>query len=382
MARPVETTRRVGANSDLRPPLIRFENVTRRFGPVTAVNSLSLDIHEGEVFSLLGPSGCGKTTLMRMLAGFEAPDSGRILLDGQDLAGMPPHLRPVNMMFQSYALFPHLTVAANIGFGLKQAGLNRAAIAAKVERLVALVQLQGLEDRKPAALSGGQKQRVALARALAREPKVLLLDEPLAALDRKIREQTQFELMRIQRELGATFMVVTHDQDEAMVLSDRIGVMQAGRIEQVGAPREIYERPASRAVAAFVGDINLIEAATGAQDGGLTLFAAPPFPAGLAAAMAASDEAPANGQNVAIAVRPENVILTPGHAPPVRNMAHGHVADLAYLGDWTMIIVALTGGGTVKASRGNAGRAGRGDVAIGDAVTVSFAPDDTRVLSR
>src|SRR5437764_7564875 len=241
-------------------PLVRFDMVSKRFGGVTAVGMVSLDMFEGEFFSLVGPSGCGKTTLLRLLAGFETPEEGRVLLDGKDLAGVPPHRRAVNMMFQSYALFPHLSVERNVAFGLKQDGLPRAEIAARVADMLALVKLEGFERRKPHQLSGGQRQRVALARALVKRPRVLLLDEPLAALDKKLRGETQFELMHLKDKLGFTFVIVTHDQEEAMTVADRIAVMNHGRLAQVGAPAEVYQRPNSRWVAGFVGDVNLIEA--------------------------------------------------------------------------------------------------------------------------
>src|ERR1700754_208174 len=240
-------------------PLLRIDGVVKNFAAVRAVDRLSLDIKAGEFFALLGPSGCGKTTLLRMLAGFEAPDEGRILLGGKDIAQALPHERPINMMFQNYALFPHLSVRDNIAFGLKRAGMARADIATRVAEMVALVKLDGLEKRKPDQLSGGQRQRVALARSLARRPQVLLLDEPLAALDKKLRGSTQAELMELQRRLGMTFIIVTHDQEEAMTVASRIGVMDAGRLDQVGSPRELYEAPASRWIAQFVGDVNLFE---------------------------------------------------------------------------------------------------------------------------
>src|SRR6478736_6681038 len=239
--------------------LVRFDGVSKRFAGIAAVERVSLDIFAGEFFALLGPSGCGKTTLLRLLAGLEMLDAGRILLDGQDIAPVPPYRRPINMMFQSYALFPHLTVEGNIAFGLKQEGLARSEIAARVEEMLALVRLEGFAKRKPHQLSGGQRQRVALARSLVKRPRVLLLDEPLAALDKKLRNETQFELMNLQQQLGLTFIIVTHDQQEAMTMADRIGVMSEGRLMQVGAPAEIYERPNSRWIAEFIGDVNLIE---------------------------------------------------------------------------------------------------------------------------
>src|SRR3954447_9361414 len=257
LAAPVKPEPPAVVNADM--PLLRIEGVGKRFGNFRAVDRLSLDIKAGEFFALLGPSGCGKTTLLRMLAGFETPDEGQILLNGNDIAQVAPHQRPVNMMFQNYALFPHLNVGDNIAFGLKRAGMDRADIATRVAEMLALVKLDGLEKRKPDQLSGGQRQRVALARSLARRPQVLLLDEPLAALDKRLRESTQLELMDLQRRLGMTFIIVTHDQEEAMTVANRIGVMDAGRLEQVASPRELYEAPRSRWVAEFVGDVNLFD---------------------------------------------------------------------------------------------------------------------------
>src|SRR3981189_1936124 len=240
-------------------PLLRIEAVVKKFGVLRAVDRLSLDIRAGEFFALLGPSGCGKTTLLRMLAGLETPDEGRILLNGRDIAQVLPHRRPVNMMFQNYALFPHLNVRDNIAFGLKRAGMSRTEIDKRVAGLVALLKLQGMEKRRPDQLSGGQKQRVVLRAALARQPQVLLPRHPLAAVDKKLRESTQLELMELQRRLGMTFIIVTHDQEEAMTVASRIGVMDAGCLEQVATPRELYEAPHSRWIAEFVGDVNMFE---------------------------------------------------------------------------------------------------------------------------
>src|ERR1700704_2420516 len=289
-------------------PLLRIDGVGKKFGSFRAVDQLSLDIRTGEFFALLGPSGCGKTTLLRMLAGFETPDEGRILLDGKDIAQVLPHQRPVNMMFQNYALFPHLSVRDNIAFGLKRAGMARADIAARVAEMVGLVKLDGLEKRKPDQLSGGQKQRVALARSLARRPQMLLLDEPLAALDKKLRERTQHELMELQRRLGMTFIIVTHDQEEAMTVASRIGVMDHGRLEQVATPRELYEAPASRWVAEFVGDINLFEGQIEPRQPLARRLTITTRDAGTV--YVAEPRQPVTKTNVCVAIRPEKVKLS------------------------------------------------------------------------
>jgi putrescine transport system ATP-binding protein len=361
-------------------PLIRFEGVAKRFGDVVAVDDVSLDIREGEFFCLLGPSGCGKTTLMRMLAGFEEPDAGRVVLAGEDLAGTPPHRRPVNMMFQSYALFPHLTVTGNIAFGLKQERRRKAEIAERVAEMLRLVQLEPCADRYPQQLSGGQRQRVALARALAKRPKVLLLDEPLAALDRKLREETQFELKAIQARLGTTFLVVTHDQQEAMAMADRIAVMDRGRIVQVGTPGEIYEAPASRFVAQFVGDVNLLEGRVRGRDGSSWTIEAAAAPEGLF--VESAEPGLMEGMSVAVAVRPEKMAIHRERPTGERNLLAGEVADVSYLGDWTVLRVRLDTGETLRVSRQNATRAVAAPIARGERAFVSFPPDAAVVLTR
>ena len=357
-------------------PLVRFEAVSKWFGDVPAVDRLSLDIHEGEFFALLGPSGCGKSTLLRMLAGFEQPSEGRILLDGRDIADMPPHRRPVNMMFQSYALFPHLSVAGNIAFGLKQENLPNSEIEARVREMLALVQLDGFGERKPHQLSGGQRQRVALARAVAKRPRVLLLDEPLSALDRKLREDTRFELMELQGRLGLTFVMVTHDQDEAMTTSDRIAVMNNGRLAQVATPAEIYEQPNSRWVASFVGDVNLIEgtiADTGPSASvvecaaGGRLRIAPPV-----------DVPP--GTLVWVALRPEKIWIAE-QAPTTasENGFAGVLQDIGYLGDVSIYRVKADNGLVFKAAAANRARLVAQPLSRGDRVFLSW-PDDAGVV--
>ncbi len=361
-------------------PLIRFEHVSKRFGRVAAVDDLSLDIFEREFFCLLGPSGCGKSTLLRLLAGFEAPTAGRVLLAGEDLTGVPPDRRPVNMMFQSYALFPHLSVARNIAFGLKQDRLPKDEIAARVDEMLRLVQLEGFGDRYPEQLSGGQRQRVALARALAKRPKVLLLDEPLAALDKKLREETQFELMDLQVRLGTTFIVVTHDQEEAMTMADRIGVMDRGKLVQVATPAEIYEQPKTRFIAEFVGDVNILQGKVAGREGGLWHIATPSASAPLL--VDDPDENLQVEQGIAVAIRPEKMSL---HREPPRDAANvlvGEVWDIGYLGDWTVYRVKLDSGAMVRVSRANASRFVEAPVTWEERVHLSFAPDAAVILTR
>ncbi|MBS0256261.1 MAG: ABC transporter ATP-binding protein [Proteobacteria bacterium] len=364
-------------------PFIRFENVTKRFGDFVAVNNLTLDIYEREFFSLLGPSGCGKTTLMRMLAGFEEPTEGRILLQGKDISGVPPYKRPTNMMFQSYALFPHMSVEKNIAFGLEQDGLPKAEIASRVEEMLRLVKLSEFAKRKPSQLSGGQRQRVALARSLAKRPKVLLLDEPLGALDKKLREETQFELMDIQTNLGLTFLIVTHDQEEAMTVSDRIAVMDKGNVVQVATPAEIYEAPNSRYVADFIGDINIFDAnvVANASDIGkpglVTLDCE-----GLKVAVE-QECAAATGSQVAFAIRPEKVRISLDQpADSSVNSAHGEVWDIGYLGDFSVFIVKLADGRVIRAAQANVSRLVDRPITFGDMVWLNWKPDSGLVLTR
>lgn len=357
---------------------IRFENVTKRFGDSVAVDDLSLTIYEREFFALLGASGCGKTTLLRMLGGFETPTSGHILLDGQNLAGVPPYRRPVNMMFQSYALFPHMTVEKNIAFGLKQEGMPRAEIAERVRQMLKLVKLEAYAERKPHQLSGGQRQRVALARSLAKRPKVLLLDEPLGALDKKLREETQFELMDLQQDLGLTFIVVTHDQEEAMAMADRIAIMDQGRVMQVATPAEIYEAPVSRFVADFVGSINLLEGTlVEAGRNGARIRDVSGVEFGVADAGEGQ-----TGQTVWLAVRPEKVRVTRQRPADIRNVLEGEVWDIAYLGDMTVYNVKLEDGRLIKASSINSVRAVEDALTWYDRAWVSFSEDAGVVLVR
>lgn len=362
------------------PPLLRFDGVTKRFGDVAAVDGLTLDIYQHEFFALLGPSGCGKTTLLRLVAGFETPDEGRILLGDEEIGAVPPYQRPVNMMFQSYALFPHMTVAGNIAFGLKQDGLTRPQIGTRIAEMLALVKLEPLADRKPHQLSGGQRQRVALARSLAKRPKILLLDEPLAALDKKLREETQFELMDLQSRLGTSFVIVTHDQDEAMTMAHRIGVMNQGRLVQVATPSEIYEQPNSRWVAQFIGDVNMIEGAVAALKGERIEVECAPGRRLCVILRPGIDAKP--GSRVWIALRPEKVRIAT--APPAenKNQAFGRVWDISYFGDLSVYKVKLDDGSIMKASVANTSRTSERRIDWNDQVWLSWTADAGIVLTN
>ena len=335
-------------------PFLEIKGLTKTFGAVTAVNDVSLNIYRGELFCLLGGSGCGKSTLLRMLSGFEEPTAGTILIDGQDQAGVPPHARETNMMFQSYALFPNMTVEKNIAYGLKREGVARAEIATRVSDMLSLVQLDALASRRPHQLSGGQKQRVALARSLIKRPKLLLLDEPLGALDKKLREETQFELMNIQEELGVTFVVVTHDQEEAMTLSTRLGVMDMGELVQVGTPREVYEYPQSRMVAEFIGSVNMFDGRIAEDDEHSGTIATDMLPRPLYINHAITG---VEGQEVGVAVRPEKVQIAkePLDLP---NTAKGKVVEIAYMGGLSIFIVELETGAKVRVTQPNIIRTG------------------------
>ena len=358
-------------------PYIQIENVTKKFGDFTAIDNLTLDIYKNEFFSLLGPSGCGKTTLLRMLAGFEKITNGKILLDGEDISEIPTHLRPINMMFQSYALFPHMTVEKNIAFGLKQDKMPENLINQRVEEMLELVELTDFAKRKPNQLSGGQSQRVALARSLAKRPKLLLLDEPLGALDKRLREQTQFELMDIQEKLKVTFVIVTHDQEEAMTVSSRIGVMDSGNLIQVATPAEIYEAPINKDVADFIGDVNLFKGIyKGQNEIGTQLLSDDSN----SIVYATQKVDAAIGNQLWFALRPEKLEISKRLPKNEHNILKGTIEDIAYGGSFSTYHVKLQNGTILKAIRANRERTKEHHLTWGDEVFLQWAPHSAVVL--
>lgn len=382
-------------------PLVEIKDLSKKFGEVTAVRHINLRIYPGELFCLLGGSGCGKSTLLRMLAGFETPSEGQILIDGADMSTVPPHRRPTNMMFQSYALFPHMSVLGNVRYGLLRDGMGRGDADARAMDMLRLVKLEPFASRRPHQLSGGQRQRVALARSLVKNPKLLLLDEPLGALDKKLREETQFELIRIQESLGVTFVVVTHDQEEAMTLSSRIGVMDEGEIVQIGEAREIYEFPATRFVAEFIGDVNMFEGEVIEDEPDHILLSTPDF----GTIRVGHGVSCTIGQNLHIAIRPEKLEIQPlGAAPPPKktggakgkkvkddkarasanlvNSAEGIVAEIAYRGNQSIYFVRLDSGRVVRAMRSNRLRDSDDDIHWDDRVMIGWSDVSAVVLAR
>ncbi len=364
-------------------PFVKIQSLTKTFGSFTAVSSVDLEIYEGELFSLLGGSGCGKSTLLRMLAGFDPPTSGNIFIDGVDMAGVPPYQRPVNMMFQSYALFPHMTVEQNVAYGLKQDRVPKDKIAERVDQMLSIVELSQFAKRKPHQLSGGQRQRVALARALVKNPKVLLLDEPLGALDKRLREQTQFELMNIQERLGITFIVVTHDQEEAMTLSSRIAVMDQGRFSQIGTPTDIYEYPETRFVANFIGSANMFEGRV--KENGADYVIVQGVGSDVSFYI---DHSTAVRENTAVwvALRPEKITVS-ASAPEDSadyNFVEGVVDDIGYLGNFSIYKIRLDNGRIIEITHPNQTRPkhGRHLVEWEDKVYLSWAPHSPVLLTK
>jgi len=360
-------------------PYVRIERVTKKFGDFVAVNDVSLKIYKRELFCLLGGSGCGKTTLLRMLAGFEEPTTGKIFIDGVDMAGIPPYERPVNMMFQSYALFPHMTVEQNVAFGLHQDKVPKPEIRQRVGEMLDMVKLGQFGKRKPHQLSGGQRQRVALARALVKRPKLLLLDEPLGALDKKLREHTQFELVNLQEQLGVTFVVVTHDQEEAMTLSTRIGVMNAGEIVQVGTPSEIYEYPNSKFVAEFIGSVNMFEGRLIEDEPGHVRIHCPDLGGNVYVDHGVSSPP---GAVVFAAVRPEKIVLSRDKPASTDNVAHGIVKEIAYMGDMSTYLVRLDSGKMARVTQPNTWRHADDRITWEEPVYLSWHPSSPVVVSE
>jgi len=365
------------------PPIISLRGVSKRFGSdLAAVDGVSLDIARGEFFALLGPSGCGKTTLLRLIAGFESPSEGEILIDGQDMVGVEPNRRPVNMVFQSYAVFPHMTVEENVAYGLKVTGVPKREIRERVAEALALVMLAGLEKRRPSQLSGGQRQRVALARALVKRPKVLLLDEPLSALDAKLREAMRLELVSLQHSVGITFAFVTHDQDEALSMADRIAVMDRGRVLQVASPAELYEFPGSRFVADFIGKVNLFEGRVAGVEGERLLVDVSGLgEGGGSARLALVHEGAARGR-VGIAVRPEKLRLSHGEPGEAEVRVRGRVTEIAYYGDESHVYLVTAAGARIAVNVQNESRCAGASVRVGEEVWVSWRLDDTLLLAE
>ena len=360
-------------------PYVRIERVTKKFGDFVAVNDVSLTIYKKEIFCLLGASGCGKTTLLRMLAGFERPTSGKIFIDGVDMTSVPPYERPVNMMFQSYAIFPHMTVEQNVAFGLKQEGVAKPEIAKRVGDMLELVKLSPYAKRKPHQLSGGQRQRVALARSLVKKPKLLLLDEPLAALDKKLREHTQFELINIQETLGVTFVVVTHDQEEAMTLSTRIGLMNHGEIVQTGTPSEMYEYPTSRFVAEFIGSVNTFEGKLIEDEPSYVRIECDDLTAPIYVNHGVSS---APGATVWAAIRPEKINIGRERPTDADNWAVGTVRDIAYMGDVSIYLVRLESGKIVRVTQPNVYRHAEDRITWEEKVYVSWHAESPVVVTK
>ena len=359
-------------------PLIEFSNVTKRYGAFTAIDKVDLKIYPKEFFALLGPSGCGKTTLMRMLGGFETVTEGRITIDGVDMNGIPPNKRAVNMMFQSYALFPHLTVADNLAFGLKRSKMPKSEIDGRVEEMLRLVQLQKFSHRKPHQLSGGQRQRVALARALAKAPKLLLLDEPLGALDKKLRQETQFELMDIQEKTGTTFVIVTHDQEEAMTVASRIAVMDHGKLKQVDTPDRVYEAPNSVYVADFIGDVNIIEGQVTKVQSEMAELSWGEGKSSIRGMAGANLSQSTSG---AFAVRPEKVAIFTDAPMDRHNRVTGVVEDIAYLGNMSTYYVRIENGALIKSQVANDRRIANRSITWGDTVWLSWTDTAGIVLA-
>ncbi|HEY0682952.1 MAG TPA: polyamine ABC transporter ATP-binding protein [Steroidobacter sp.] len=360
-------------------PYVHIDRVTKKFGDFVAVNNVSLKIYKKELFCLLGGSGCGKTTLLRMLAGFEEPTSGKIFIDGVDMTNIPPYERPVNMMFQSYALFPHMTVEQNVAFGLKQDGVAKDEIRTRVDDMLKLVRLSQFAKRKPHQLSGGQRQRVALARSLVKRPKLLLLDEPLGALDKKLREHTQFELVNLQEQLGVTFVVVTHDQEEAMTLSTRIGVMNAGEIIQVGTPKDIYEYPNSKFVAEFIGNVNMFDGRLIEDEPDHVRIDSPELGGTIYVDHGVSS---APDAVVSAAIRPEKIIISVDRPAQADNVAQGIVKEIAYMGDMSVYLVQLASGKVVRVTQPNTYRHAEDSITWDQTVYLSWHASSPVVLSE